>query len=93
MKACYIHIPFCDRICSYCDFCKLLKKDEFIDTYLDALEKEIDEIYKEEELETIYIGGGTPSSLSLKQLEKLFTILRKLKKKKDIEYKIGRAHV
>ena len=88
IKNCYIHIPFCDRICSYCDFCKMLKYDKFVDDYLIALEKEIKYFYKGEELETIYIGGGTPSSLNLKQLEKLFDILSIFKKSKNIEYTI-----
>lgn len=88
IKNCYIHIPFCDKICSYCDFCKMLKYDKFIDSYLDALEREIKSIYKGEELETIYIGGGTPSSLSIKQLKRLFEILSIFKKSKNIEYTI-----
>ena len=36
----YIHIPFCKSICSYCDFCKLLYNEKWIDLYLDSLEKE-----------------------------------------------------
>lgn len=76
MKNCYIHIPFCDNICSYCDFCKVFYKEELVDKYLEALEKEIRKIYRGEELETIYIGGGTPSSLSVKQLKKLFEIIK-----------------
>lgn len=56
--------------------------------YLDALEKEIDEYYKGEVLNTIYIGGGTPSSLSVLELERLFTILNKLKRSSDIEFTI-----
>ena len=88
MKACYIHIPFCNRICSYCDFCKMYKYEKFVDTYLDALEREIKSIYKGEELDTIYIGGGTPSSLSIKQLKRLFEILSIFKKSKVIEYTI-----
>ena len=64
MKSVYIHIPFCDTICSYCDFCKFLKNDEWIDKYLTSLEKEIKVNYKGEELDTIYIGGGTPSCLN-----------------------------
>ena len=88
IKNCYIHIPFCDKICSYCDFCKMLKYDKFIDEYLIALEKEIKYFYKGEELETIYIGGGTPSSLSINQLEKLFDILNIFKKSKNIEFTI-----
>lgn len=88
IKSCYIHIPFCDKICSYCDFCKMYKYDNLVDEYLDALEREIKSIYKGEVLETIYIGGGTPSSLSIKQLKRLFDILSILKKDKIIEYTI-----
>ena len=88
IKSCYIHIPFCSTICSYCDFCKLFLKDKWIDEYLDALEKELKEIYQGEILDTIYIGGGTPSSLSLSQLERLFQILQNLKKSKNVEYTI-----
>ena len=63
IKSCYIHIPFCESICSYCDFSKLLYNSKLVDKYLDSLEKEINSIYKGELLDTIYIGGGTPSSL------------------------------
>lgn len=58
---CYIHIPFCKNICSYCDFCKLFYNEKLVDQYLEQLEKEISNIYRKEELKTIYIGGGTPS--------------------------------
>lgn len=85
---CYIHIPFCSSICSYCDFCKMYNYDKFIDKYLDALEKEIKSIYKGEELDTLYIGGGTPSSLSIKQLKRLFEILNVFNKSKNVEYTI-----
>ena len=88
IKNCYIHIPFCDKICSYCDFCKMYKIDKFIDTYLDALEREIKSIYKGEVLETIYIGGGTPSSLNINQLKRLFNILSIFKRSSDCEYTI-----
>ena len=88
MKSCYIHIPFCNKICSYCDFCKLYYNKKLVNKYLSSLEKEIKEIYKDEVLETIYIGGGTPSSLSLDELERLFKILSILNKDKNIEYTI-----
>ena len=88
IKNCYIHIPFCDKICSYCDFCKMYKIDRFVDIYLDALEREIKSIYKGEELETIYIGGGTPSSLDIKQLKRLFNILSIFNKSSDCEFTI-----
>ena len=88
IKNCYIHIPFCDKICSYCDFCKMYKYDNFVDDYLEALEKEIKSIYKGEVLETIYVGGGTPSSLSIKQLNRLFNILSIFKRSSNCEYTI-----
>lgn len=88
IKSCYIHIPFCKKICSYCDFCKVLYNEEQVNSYLTNLEKEIENTYRGEELETIYIGGGTPSSLSIIQLERLFIILNKLNKKNNIEYTI-----
>ena len=88
IKNAYIHIPFCSKICSYCDFCKMYYNKELVDKYLNELEKEIDLLYKNEVLETIYIGGGTPSCLSIEQLDKLFKIIEKLKKSKNIEYTI-----
>lgn len=75
-KAVYIHIPFCENICSYCDFCKLHKNEKWITDYLEELYKEIKQNYKGETIKTLYIGGGTPSSLNIKQLEKLFEILK-----------------
>lgn len=88
MKNLYIHIPFCNKICSYCDFCKMYYDSSLVDKYLEELEKEVSSIYKGEVLDTIYIGGGTPSGLSLEQLEKLFTITDKLKKSNSLEFTI-----
>ena len=73
----YIHIPFCDEICSYCDFCKFYYNEELVDKYLDTLEREIDSNYNNDIIKTIYIGGGTPSCLSKEQLTKLLNITRK----------------
>ncbi len=85
IKHCYIHIPFCKNICSYCDFCKLFYDTGYVMAYLDCLEEEIIQYYRNDELETIYIGGGTPSCLSDSELEKLFLILNKLKRKDNCE--------
>lgn len=78
MRSVYIHIPFCKSICSYCDFCKFYYNDSWANDYLDHLEKEIDEYYENDEVKTIYIGGGSPSSLSIDNLNKLFNIIKKL---------------
>lgn len=72
----YIHIPFCNNICSYCDFCKFYYNELWVDNYLKAIEKEIDLYYKNDDIKTIYIGGGTPSCLNIKQLKKLLEITK-----------------
>ena len=76
MKSTYIHIPFCEKICTYCDFCKIYYKKKWIKTYLEALKKEISETYNGESIKTIYIGGGTPTSLELEELDELCEILK-----------------
>lgn len=76
LRSVYIHIPFCSNICSYCDFAKVLYNKKIIDKYLDCLEIEIKNNYKNEKIHTIYIGGGTPSSLSVDELKHLFNIIK-----------------
>ena len=75
MKSVYIHIPFCKTICSYCDFCKLNYDPKWTNDYLDMLTKEIEDYYKGEPINTIYIGGGTPSALSIDELRRLMDIM------------------
>lgn len=79
MKGVYIHIPFCSSICSYCDFSKVLYKKEMVNKYMNALEKEIIGFYDNEVISTIYIGGGTPSSLDMEDLTRLFEIIKVFK--------------
>lgn len=86
IKSAYIHIPFCESICNYCDFSKFLKNEKWINSYLDVLKYEIKERYNGEILDTIYIGGGTPSSLNIEQLIKLFDIVSMLNKSNNIEF-------
>lgn len=71
----YIHIPFCDSICSYCDFCKVFYNHDLVLKYLDSLKKEVLSLYKGEVINTLYIGGGTPSVLSIDELSVLFDIV------------------
>lgn len=82
----YIHIPFCDHICNYCDFCKRYSYPNVVNNYLDALEKDIKDNYNGELLKTIYIGGGTPSSLSINELTKLMKIIKLLKLDSNYEF-------
>ena len=88
VDAVYIHIPFCKQMCSYCDFCKVFYNREYVNKYLDALNKEIKSNYKGEVITSLYIGGGTPSSLSLNELEKLFSIISVFNLSKDCEITI-----
>lgn len=80
----YIHIPFCHQKCHYCYYYSFVPRErKVVDEYLDYLEKEFQlknqkfKIKKNDKVETIYIGGGTPNYLSDSQLEKLFLILKK----------------
>ena len=86
MISIYIHIPFCKSICTYCDFCKVYYNEKMVSDYLDALESEIKSKYKNEDIYTIYIGGGTPSSLSKSNLEKLFNIISIFKKYQEFSF-------
>ncbi|APJ11757.1 radical SAM family heme chaperone HemW [Bacillus safensis] len=83
MKAAYIHIPFCEHICHYCDFNKFFIKTQPVDEYLAALEKEMLHTIEqkgEQELKTIFIGGGTPTSLTVSQLDKLMNSIHSVLK-------------
>lgn len=71
----YIHIPFCNTICSYCDFCKMHYNESWANDYIKELAKEIKNNYKNEAIKTIYIGGGTPSALKEYQIEALLSLL------------------
>ncbi|MEC3754910.1 radical SAM family heme chaperone HemW [Bacillus safensis] len=93
MKAAYIHIPFCEHICHYCDFNKFFIKTQPVDEYLAALEKEMQHTIEqkgEQELKTIFIGGGTPTSLTVSQLDKLMNSIHSVLKptKKLIEFAV-----
>lgn len=87
MKGLYVHIPFCEYICHYCDFVKRVPKNQdMIDTYLIRLRDELQSYDNHfDSLETIYIGGGTPSMLTIDQLTYLFDSLIRIK---PIEYTI-----
>ena len=72
LKAAYLHIPFCVQICHYCDFNKIFIHQQPVDEYLQSMKKEMVHTtsrFKDYEMETIFVGGGTPTSLSEKQLQ------------------------
>ncbi|WP_096201323.1 radical SAM family heme chaperone HemW [Bacillus sp. FJAT-45350] len=91
-KAIYLHIPFCEHICHYCDFNKVFLHGQPVEEYLFALKEEMKNSITEqgEVIKTIYIGGGTPTALSLKQLEFLFESIEQYfpNKSDDLEYTV-----
>ncbi len=88
VKGLYIHIPFCDTKCPYCSFYSYIEKDEtIIDKYFNTLIKEI-KSYSNLYFDSIYIGGGTPSSVNPKILDRFFNSLFKLIKFSGEEFTI-----
>lgn len=79
----YVHIPFCAKKCYYCDFISFSNKKEMVKDYIEALKKEIEYIridaldsMQNQEITTIYIGGGTPSFIESEYIE---TIIKTIK--------------
>lgn len=82
MNGIYVHIPFCKTICSYCDFPKQVATPKKKEDYLERLALELKTLEAQdwfqewsEKTKSVYIGGGTPNSLSAFQLERLFRVL------------------
>ncbi len=75
----YIHIPFCVRKCGYCDFCSVPPADGMIDGYIDRLRSEISAYRREDRIaiDTVYVGGGTPSLLTPKDMGEILDSVRR----------------
>ncbi|HIX70481.1 MAG TPA: radical SAM family heme chaperone HemW [Candidatus Enterococcus stercoravium] len=70
----YIHIPFCEHICYYCDFNKVFLEGQPVDEYLELLLREMDLQLAQTPIDqapTLYVGGGTPTALTAQQLDRL----------------------
>ena len=78
-KVVYIHIPFCTNKCHYCDFNSYVLKGQPVDDYLEALEREMEQTVQTmppSEIETIFVGGGTPTVLLPAQMERFLKMVR-----------------
>ncbi|MCH1624994.1 radical SAM family heme chaperone HemW [Fredinandcohnia quinoae] len=76
VQAAYLHIPFCEQICHYCDFNKVFFQGQPVEEYLQAMDTELRntvESHPPQNLKTIFVGGGTPTVLTMKQLEQFLT--------------------
>lgn len=82
MTGIYIHVPFCQSRCVYCDFYSTTHSSQWQQRYVEALEREMlqrqGELPAHTHVRTIYIGGGTPSQLQPQLLQRLFQSLQRL---------------
>ncbi len=76
-RAAYIHVPFCAHRCGYCNFTVVAGHDNLIERYLSSLEQELARLEHAHEVDTLFVGGGTPTHLSPRQLERLLTTVLK----------------
>ena len=84
----YVHIPFCKRKCEYCDFISYCDKDNLIETYVEALKKEINLQNIQSYIDTIYIGGGTPSYIESKYIKAIMKEIKNKNIRKNAEITI-----
>src|SRR5438552_94375 len=76
-RAAYIHIPFCAHHCGYCDFAVVVGQDHLMDLYLQALTAELATLGQPQPVHSIFIGGGTPTYLDCRRLERLLVEIRR----------------
>jgi oxygen-independent coproporphyrinogen-3 oxidase len=76
-RAAYVHVPFCVHRCGYCDFTVVAGRDDLISAYLDALACELSRLESPQPVETLFLGGGTPTHLPERALERLLELVRK----------------
>jgi len=93
MAGIYIHIPFCKKICYYCDFYKSANY-HYLDSFTNCIIREIalKKNFTDKKIETIYFGGGTPSSINIGQIELIVEHLFKtydIKKNAEISFEVN----
>lgn len=74
-KAAYIHVPFCRHRCGYCDFTLVAGKDHLIGRYLAGLQRDLETLGERRSVSTIFLGGGTPSHLSVEETGRLLKLV------------------
>ncbi|MBY0460418.1 MAG: radical SAM family heme chaperone HemW, partial [Gemmataceae bacterium] len=76
-RTAYVHVPFCAHHCGYCDFAVAAGRDHLIDLYLDAIGAELAALGAPRPVESLFVGGGTPTHLSADQLGRLLCSLNR----------------
>ena len=74
-RSAYLHVPFCRHHCGYCNFTVIAGRDELLTPYLDAIERELSWLQGPHPLETLFLGGGTPSYLTGDYLARLLELI------------------
>ncbi len=75
-RAAYVHVPFCAHRCGYCNFTLVAGRDDLVEPYLTAIERELSGLGEPREVDTIFFGGGTPTQLAGPRLERLLSLVR-----------------
>jgi oxygen-independent coproporphyrinogen III oxidase len=75
-RAAYVHVPFCRHRCGYCNFTLVAGRDDLIGDYLRAIELELRTLGQPREVDTLFLGGGTPSHLPAEQLQAMISTVR-----------------
>ncbi len=75
-RAAYLHVPFCRHRCGYCNFTLVAGRDDLIPAYLDALERELQQLGRPRPVDTLFFGGGTPTHLADAPLRRLLHLAR-----------------
>jgi oxygen-independent coproporphyrinogen-3 oxidase len=90
VKHLYVHIPFCNNLCKYCDFVRLINQPNDIKKkYIKKVTNQIQKKYKLKQFQTIYVGGGTPNCLDDQLLSELLSTLNKyIDKRANYEFTI-----
>lgn len=73
-RSAYIHVPFCTHRCGYCNFTVIAGRDDLTGAYLEAIEKELRQLGQPHEVDTLFLGGGTPTHLAPTELEQLLSL-------------------
>ena len=75
-RAAYVHVPFCAHHCGYCNFTVVAGRDDLADRYLAAIQRELESLIEPREVDTLFLGGGTPTHLPDAELRRLLALVR-----------------
>lgn len=90
IRSIYVHVPFCQTICGYCDFYSVLLDKSAVHPLVDALLAELEQAVQRyaPQPTTLFVGGGTPTTLPPAELQRLLTALRQLAPADDLEFTV-----